>query len=190
MQQEERVDADSGQQAATRAEDEEQQEEEEEETRIDVTIPYCRFSLGAELHFVKTPNFLSLESKPFDASLYEDEMEDEEILDEEGRARLKLKVCESIEVGSSDQIKPTSCMCCIHVNHIHQAPGKGIEHFTKHHPALEQYCIVWQPCWMMFNNAGRSWGMFSASWILVLKTCAQHCRLLSNCLGTILVQHR
>ena len=57
-----------------------------------MTIPYCRFALGAELFFVKTPNFLSLESKPFDSALYEDEMEDEEVLDEEGRARLKLKV--------------------------------------------------------------------------------------------------
>ena len=32
--------------------------------------------------------------RPFDPALYEDEAEDEsEILDEEGRARLKLKVC-------------------------------------------------------------------------------------------------
>ena len=67
-------------------------EEEEEETRIDVTIPYCRFSLGSELYFVKMPNFLSIERKPFDPTLYEDEMEEDEVLDEEGRARLKLKV--------------------------------------------------------------------------------------------------
>lgn len=66
--------------------------EEEEETRIDVTIPYCRFSLGSELYFVKMPNFLSIERKPFDPALYEDEMEEDEVLDEEGRARLKLKV--------------------------------------------------------------------------------------------------
>ena len=70
----------------------EEGEEEEEETRIDVTIPYCRFSLGSELYFVKMPNFLSIERKPFDPSLYEDEMEEDEVLDEEGRARLKLKV--------------------------------------------------------------------------------------------------
>ncbi|KAL9966187.1 hypothetical protein ACROYT_G024225 [Oculina patagonica] len=67
-------------------------EEEEEETRIDVTIPYCQFSLGSELYFVKMPNFLSIERKPFDPALYEDEMEEDEVLDEEGRARLKLKV--------------------------------------------------------------------------------------------------
>jgi len=63
------------------------EEAEEEETRIDVTIPYCRFSLGSELYFVKMPNFLSIERKP-----YEDEMEEDEEMDEEGRARLKLKV--------------------------------------------------------------------------------------------------
>ncbi|CAH3130896.1 unnamed protein product [Pocillopora meandrina] len=68
------------------------EEEEEEETRIDVTIPYCQFSLGSELYFVKMPNFLSIEHKPFDPALYEDEMEEDEVLDEEGRARLKLKV--------------------------------------------------------------------------------------------------
>ena len=56
---------------------------EDGETRIDVTIPYCRFSLGSELYFVKMPNFLSIERKPFDPALYEDE---------EGRARLKWKV--------------------------------------------------------------------------------------------------
>ena len=71
---------------------EEGEEEEEEETRIDVTIPYCRFSLGSELYFVKMPNFLSIERKPFDPALSEDEMEEDEVLDEEGRARLKLKV--------------------------------------------------------------------------------------------------
>lgn len=38
------------------------------------------------------PNFLSIEHKPFDPALYEDEMEEDEVLDEEGRARLKLKV--------------------------------------------------------------------------------------------------
>ncbi|KAK3702875.1 hypothetical protein QZH41_014153 [Actinostola sp. cb2023] len=67
-------------------------EEEEEETRIDVTIPYCRVPLGSELYFSKLPNFLSVETKPFDQALYEDDVEDDEILDEEGRARLKLKV--------------------------------------------------------------------------------------------------
>ena len=41
---------------------------------------------------MKMPNFLSIERKPFDPALYEDEMEEDEVLDEEGRARMKLKV--------------------------------------------------------------------------------------------------
>ena len=45
---------------------------------------------------MKMPNFLSIERKPFDPALYEDEMEEDEVLDEEGRARLKLKVISPI----------------------------------------------------------------------------------------------
>ncbi len=41
---------------------------------------------------MKLPNFLSVETRPFDPTTYEDEIDDEETLDEEGRARLKLKV--------------------------------------------------------------------------------------------------
>ena len=69
--------------------------EEEEpipETRIDVEIPKITTDLGKALHFVKLPNFLSVETRPFDPTTYEDEIDDEETLDEEGRARLKLKV--------------------------------------------------------------------------------------------------
>lgn len=59
--------------------------------------------MGREIHFVKLPNFLSVETRPFDQETYEDEIDEEETLDEEGRARLiqivfffliyKLKVC-------------------------------------------------------------------------------------------------
>lgn len=38
------------------------------------------------------PNFLSVDTRPFDQETYEDEIDEEETLDEEGRARLKLKV--------------------------------------------------------------------------------------------------
>ena len=31
--------------------------------------------------------------RPFDSNFYEDEVDEDEVLDEEGRARLKLKVC-------------------------------------------------------------------------------------------------
>ena len=72
--------------------DEEQEEEQAEETQINVEIPYCKFSLGSEMAFVKLPNFLSVETKPFDAATYEDEFEEDEVMDDEGRSRLKLRV--------------------------------------------------------------------------------------------------
>ena len=76
---------------------EEDKEKEDEvelppETRIDVEIPKISTDLGREIHFVKLPNFLSVETRPFDHETYEDEIDEEETLDEEGRARLKLKV--------------------------------------------------------------------------------------------------
>jgi len=43
---------------------------------------------------VKLPNFLTVVTQPFDADYYEQENEDEDLLDEEGRARLKLR-CEN-----------------------------------------------------------------------------------------------
>lgn len=75
-------------------EDDEGEKEEEPppETRIDVEIPKISCDLGREIHFVKLPNFLSVETRPFDRETYEDEIDEEETLDEEGRARLKLKV--------------------------------------------------------------------------------------------------
>ncbi|KAM6060347.1 RNA polymerase-associated protein LEO1 isoform X1 [Mycteria americana] len=71
---------------------EQQEEEPIPETRIEVEIPKVNTDLGNDLYFVKLPNFLSVEPRPFDPQYYEDEFEDEEMLDEEGRTRLKLKV--------------------------------------------------------------------------------------------------
>jgi RNA polymerase-associated protein LEO1 len=70
----------------------EEEEEQVPETRIDVEVPKISTNLGNEIHFVKLPNFLSIDCRPFDPETYEDEIEDEDCLDEEGRARLKLKV--------------------------------------------------------------------------------------------------
>jgi RNA polymerase-associated protein LEO1 len=70
----------------------EEQEEEVPETRIEVEIPKINTNLGKQLHFVKLPNFLSVETRPFDTATYEDEIDEDEIMDEEGRTRLKLKV--------------------------------------------------------------------------------------------------
>lgn len=75
--------------------DNEKEKEPEEpvpETKIEHEIPYIRADVGKEFHFVKLPNFLSVEPRPYDPETYEDELEEEETLDEEGRARLKLKV--------------------------------------------------------------------------------------------------
>lgn len=62
------------------------------ETRIEVEIPKITTNLGKELHFVKLPNFLSVETRPFDPDTYEDEIDEEETLDEEGRARYKYQI--------------------------------------------------------------------------------------------------
>ncbi len=66
------------------------------ETKIDVEIPRIVSDLGRDIHFVKLPNFLSVDTRPFDAETYEDEIDEEETLDEEGRQRLKLKVGNTI----------------------------------------------------------------------------------------------
>lgn len=67
-------------------------EQKQEETRIEVQIPKINTNLGDNIHFVRFPNFLSVEPRPFDAEFYEDEAEEDDELDEEGRTRLKLKV--------------------------------------------------------------------------------------------------
>lgn len=63
-----------------------------EPTRIEVEIPRIVANLGKEINFVKLPNFLSVDTHPYDASWYEDEIDEDEAQDEEGRQRLKLKV--------------------------------------------------------------------------------------------------
>lgn len=84
--------SDTGSRAGPGSDAEQEPEEPIPETRIDVEIPKITSDLGKAIHFVKLPNFLSVEPRPFDPNVYEDEIDDEETLDEEGRARLKLKV--------------------------------------------------------------------------------------------------
>lgn len=64
--------------------EEEEDQVPETETRIDVTIPKITADLGKEHHFVKLPNFLSVDTHPYDPSWYEDEIDEDEILDDEG----------------------------------------------------------------------------------------------------------
>merc|ERR1719468_1246124 len=78
------------------------------ETRIDVEVPKITTALGREMHFVKLPNFLSIESRPFDPDTYEDELDDENAnqQDEEGRNRTKLRVENTIrwrDTGEMDE---------------------------------------------------------------------------------------
>ncbi|MEL7308603.1 MAG: RNA polymerase-associated LEO1 family protein, partial [Pseudomonadota bacterium] len=70
----------------------EQAPQEPIETQIAVDLPHIKVDLGKGIHFVKMPNFLSVETRPFDPTFYEDELIEDEVLDEEGRTRLKLKV--------------------------------------------------------------------------------------------------
>ena len=62
------------------------------EVVISTQIPRLVADLGSEFHFVKFPNFLSVDTHPYDPSWYEDEIDEDEVLDEEGKGRLKLKV--------------------------------------------------------------------------------------------------
>jgi len=70
-------------------------EEKEEEVEIQPTIinsemARCRADFGSEGPlFVRLPNFLSVDTKPFNPEAYEDEVEED---DEEGKSRLKLKI--------------------------------------------------------------------------------------------------
>lgn len=78
----------SGDEGATQREKEPEPEPEPiPERRIDVEIPRIVSDLGKDIHFVKLPNFLSVETRPFDPQTYEDEIDEEETLDEEGRQR-------------------------------------------------------------------------------------------------------
>lgn len=91
----------SGSDGEGRSGDEKEKEPEPEpepipERRIDVEIPRIVTDLGKDIHFVKLPNFLSVETRPFDPETYEDEIDEEETLDEEGRQRIKLKVTNTI----------------------------------------------------------------------------------------------
>uniref|UniRef100_A0A914WLA8 RNA polymerase-associated protein LEO1 n=1 Tax=Plectus sambesii TaxID=2011161 RepID=A0A914WLA8_9BILA len=74
-------------------------DEEEQETVappesvIEVEAPKITVNLGSDgAYFVKFPNFLSVEPRPFDPEHYEDEIDEDDQLDEEGRSRLKLRV--------------------------------------------------------------------------------------------------
>lgn len=72
--------------------EDDEQPQPQTETVINVEAPRINADLGNQIHFVKFPNFLSVEPRVFDMDSYEDEIDEDEQLDEEGRSRLKLKV--------------------------------------------------------------------------------------------------
>ncbi|RDD47511.1 RNA polymerase-associated protein LEO1 [Trichoplax sp. H2] len=73
---------------------------------VNINMPENQTRLGSDLFIIRLPNFLSVEPKivnamsltntlecrPFNSINYEDEFSDDEVLDEEGRARLKLRM--------------------------------------------------------------------------------------------------
>lgn len=89
-----RMSQDDDERRDNRGDEQEQEQEVEEvpEVRIEADIPRVVADLGSEMYFVKFPNFLSVDTHPYDPSWYEDEIDEDEVLDEEGKGRLKLKV--------------------------------------------------------------------------------------------------
>ena len=76
-----------------RSDGESDEDKVDEESELPVEMPLTDINLGDQLNLVKLPNFLSIDTRPFDPETYEDEIEDDnEITDDEGRSRLKLKV--------------------------------------------------------------------------------------------------
>lgn len=60
--------------------------------RHECEMPTANPNLGSKMHYVKLPNFLSIDTREYDPLHYEDEIDEDEQLDNEGRARMKLKV--------------------------------------------------------------------------------------------------
>lgn len=60
--------------------------------RHECEMPSACANLGSKIFYVKLPNFLSIDTREYDPLYYEDEIADDEKLDNEGRARMKLKV--------------------------------------------------------------------------------------------------
>ncbi|XP_037949941.1 uncharacterized protein LOC119680966 [Teleopsis dalmanni] len=68
----------------------------DESADIKIKIPRIYVDLGKDSFKVKLPNILSIDSEPFDTTLYDDEIEITGKTDEEGRERIKLKVNNTI----------------------------------------------------------------------------------------------
>ncbi|VUZ40893.1 unnamed protein product [Hymenolepis diminuta] len=80
-------------------------EADNDDYRIAADFPPIRADLGRDMYLVKMPNFLSVETRPFDPAYYEGELDEDEVLDEEGRTRLKLKVENTIRWRTVKNVK-------------------------------------------------------------------------------------
>lgn len=71
-----------------------QQSQEQQPTELvhSTEQPVANPQLGKDIHFVKLPNFLSISTHEYDPASYEDEIDDDGDRDFEGRAKLKLRV--------------------------------------------------------------------------------------------------
>ncbi|KFD63273.1 hypothetical protein M514_10850 [Trichuris suis] len=65
---------------------------EEHRSTIEIQVPVLEDHLGAENYFIKLPNFVSIDPQPHDPDTFEMEPEEDQVMDEEGRKRVKLKV--------------------------------------------------------------------------------------------------
>ncbi|KAI6211043.1 hypothetical protein M3Y96_00391500 [Aphelenchoides besseyi] len=81
---------------------------------IEEQMPASRIELGdMGPVFVRLPNFLSIEQQPFDERTYHPEVDEDEMKDEEGRSRMKLKIentirWRNVKDPETGEIKPQS----------------------------------------------------------------------------------
>lgn len=76
--------------------DAEMQEDAPEPAPVDIRheceMPAVGHKIRDKIYYVKLPNFLSIDTREYDPNFYEDEIDEDEQLDNEGRAKMKLKV--------------------------------------------------------------------------------------------------
>ena len=72
----------------------------------EMDMPCARPDLGAKRYFMKMPNFLSIGTNEYHPDHYDDEIDDDETRDPEGRAKLKLRVANTIRWRRPDDNDP------------------------------------------------------------------------------------
>lgn len=60
--------------------------------RHEMDMPCVNPNLGSKKYYLKLPNFLSIGTHEYDPQCYEDEIDEDERQDQEGKAKLKLRV--------------------------------------------------------------------------------------------------